>query len=246
VQGSLLVQVRRNDRKHKSKGRTMDNKPSRLSGLRIKLLLLFAIVPVAVAYYVTRPDPGLTQLQLSRDAVHKARSWHSHEVVKGPGDMIAHEETKDVSCPSKNRSDYRIETSFQRPDALRYGQAQHSKIDMSISGVHYSRIDDGPWDSYVGGMFLQDCNGMPIVHDSKLYFDADIVIATGKMRRIGHLRVDSESCTEWEVSWDRTTPRYTVCINEADHLPRRITLDSGRWTMEFSAWNAPPSLVAPI
>ncbi len=118
-------------------------------------------------------------------------------------DKIVHEETKDVFCPSKNRSDYRIETSFQRPDALRYGQAQHSKIDMSIGGVHYSRSDDGPWDSYVGGIFLQDCNGMPIVHDSKLYFDADMVIATGKMKIFGPSSGPCWKCHGFQDSADK-------------------------------------------
>jgi len=59
---------------------------------------------------------------------------------------------------------------------------QSCKKMHSVSSTS-SRSDSG--NSYGGCIFLQDCNGMPCVHDSKLYFDADMVIATGNMKRIG-------------------------------------------------------------
>jgi hypothetical protein len=223
----------------------MANPASRFSRSRIAILLLSGAVPITVAYYMTRPDPGLSQLQKSRDAIHQATSWHSHESMLGPAAVILREETRDVFCPSRTRSNYRIETSFITPDRLRDGDAQRSRIEMSIDGVHYSQIDGGPWTSHPEGMFLQDCGGAPIVLGSKLYFDADIIIPHGQMKYVGERHVGADACTDWEASWDRIKPRYTICINEADHLPRRIAREDG-WTIEFSNWNQPSSLVAPI
>jgi hypothetical protein len=203
---------------------------------RLKWMLLFGIIPVGVAYFMTRPDSGLEQLKRSRDAVHHATSWTEREIWPGPGATPIRDETREIFCANGSKGDYKLVSTMG-------GQ---TRTEMRVDGTHYRPEPDGRWSSEPDGNFLQDCGGAPIVRGAKLFFDADMIIAHGSMKYLGKRTVGTDSCGDWEVTWDRVNVKEDICINSRDGLPRRISLENGRITVEFSNWNAPRSFQAPI
>ena len=213
--------------------------------IRISLLVLLGLIIVGLVHRYTGPDPGIAELQRSRAALRDARSWHSHAIQKTAAGTLFREETKDISCPD----DYKLETFVPDGQRMTGFPPFYRSTTIHTSGMTYLRLDDASWMSNAPMSYAisLDCTGSPNVNGSKLFYDLDIVIAQGEVKSGERRHVGDDLCRDYSVSWAHDlTPRYIVCINEDDHLPRLVDLRSAQWTYEFSAWNSTTVTAPPI
>jgi len=179
----------------------------------------------------SRPNPGLLELQRSREAVRAARSWQYGTTVQLPTGQWVVLLLTSVECPA------RIDRAIMMHDA------QNSSVhEISFDGTYYSQSGGGAWSSKPApSPKVINCGqGPSLVWDGMLYDDLDAVGRTGEIRRGASARADDVSCVWWEVAPSRgAAPHYSVCVGEGDHLPHiaRSRERDTNYVYSFTGWN---------
>ncbi len=104
----------------------------------------------------------------------------------------------------------------------------------------------------IAGKLNIGCGEGPMrVRDGLFYSDLDEVIRSGEIRPGPKMTENGFDCSWWDVAnAPGAAPQYTVCINEASHLPQvvRSQENGHEYTYTLLQWNTasvglPPELV---
>ena len=210
------------------------------SGLLMPKSILFTaggLLLVALCGWTMWRNSPMREIERARAAVAGANGWHYHTIRFNPASPGVVQDTidKDTVCPSYQRTiqaglDYKGEPAVF--DSINY------------LGHVYGHVD-GQWVLPRGATSPRDipifeCEGGPMGGDeTSLPFAA--ILEDGTARQGGLRDVDGESCRDYEIAVP--TPhdpaekefRFTICINEQDHLPRQTRrIPSGR-TQELAS-----------
>ena len=194
-----------------------------------RFFLLIALA--ALIGSCSRPNPGLLELQRSREAVRAARSWQYGTTVQLPTGPWVVLLLTSVECPG------RIDRAVMMHDA------QNSSVhEISFDGTYYSQSGGSAWSSKPApSPKAVNCGqGPSLVWDGILYDDLDAIQRTGEIRRGATAKADDVSCVWWEVAPSRgAPPHYSVCVGEGDHLPRivRSRERDTNYVYSFTRWN---------
>jgi hypothetical protein len=162
-----------------------------------------------------KADPGYAELQQSREATRAATSWQDDVTVQLPSGPPVIVELSKVECPG--RMD--VLAILREP---RNGSVHEIWYD----GTYYNKSEAvGQWLSHPASAnpFPNCGQGPGLMWDGVLYDDLDAAHATGEIRRGKPGFFENASCIWWEVAPAKgAPPHYSVCVGEADHLPRVV------------------------
>ncbi len=204
-----------------------------------KLLVAVAGILLCVVGVVTvvRRNSPMREIERSRDALVAVRSWHYHvsRYFAGQPPMTV---DKDTFCPSFQ---HLIASS---EDANGVTQVRES---LRYFSDNYNRVGDQWLAARQSSEEIFECRTGPIGQDNdSLPLSAVIDHATVARRDLRN--VDGDSCRDYEIAVP--TPhdpqeedfRFSICINERDHLPRetrRTPPNAGHeWVATYRQWNA--------
>ena len=216
----------------------------------MKKWLGIAVVLIAGAVVLVRVkwlNSPMREIERSKAAVAAAKSWHSRAVRHIPG-LPTDTYEKDTLCPAFQHTT----ASSTSPDGTPIVREW-----ISYSGRGYAFVD-GHWTSSGGTQAqtnanaagtvasVMDCATGPIGADiTSLPYDA---MLSGSVERGDERQVEGDSCRDYDVTF--STPhdpeekefQFTICINEADHLPRQTRRRPPGYSQEnvstFTKWNA--------
>lgn len=201
-------------------------------------------VAIALGWWTWRNSP-MREIERSKAAVAGAKSWHFHRVRYFPG-LPSDIYDVDTLCPSFQHTI----ASSARPDGT---PVVHEWIAYAGRTYVYA---EGRWttngvaqaqsDANAGGtVSVVECQAGPIGADvTSLSYDA---MFDGKVQRGDEREVEGDSCRDYNVTVP--TPhdpvnqeyRFSICINEADHLPRQTRHTNPGYTHEdvstYTKWN---------
>jgi hypothetical protein len=201
---------------------------------------LVIVLATGLGWWNWRTSP-MREMERSQKAAGDAKSWHYHNLHYFPASAP---ETFDIDtfCPA-----------FQH--TIRTGATDQNGnprvIDSIIYfGRSYGRVD-GQWvlspGNAQGSLPIFECDrGSLGSDDNSLPYDA--ILADGSVRRGGVRSVGGETCRDYEIavatSHDPAEKefRFSMCINELDHLPRETRRTppgaSEERASDYSQWNA--------
>lgn len=227
----------------RARSRRMELPPwlgSNLLGKSILIIGAAAIVAFTVARISYRMSPK-RDLERTRDALTQIHSWHFHTVryIKGqPPETIE----RDTLCPAFEHG------TITYTDAL--GET-HMRESIRYFAAVYNHVGDQWVAAPVRGGYsdpgILECQRGPLSSDENSLPLASL-IDDSSVKRGGLRMVNGESCRDYEIS--TPTPHdpaerifeFSMCINEADHLPRETrraaTYPDHAGISEFSRWNA--------
>lgn len=211
----------------------------------VAAVFVFAAAVLGWVKWLTSP---MREIERSRAAVARAKSWHYHTVRINPSAPELPPETidQDTFCPSYQRTIQSGTNSNGGPVTFDY---------INFRGRVYGRSGDR-WLASRGRQ--ADMNGqgsIPIFECLKGTLGTDgnslpyeAIFAGGDAKRGGIRDVGGASCRDYEISVP--TPhdvkekefRFSMCINERDHLPRETRRTPPGSSQEdvstYTQWNA--------
>ena len=197
----------------------------------------------------------MREIERSKAAVAAAKSWHSVAVRHIPG-LPTDTYEKDTLCPGFQHTIASSTSADGIPIVREW---------INNSGLAYVFVDghwttsggpQAPTNADAAGATVMDCTtGVVGADQTSLPYDA---ILDGSVQRGDERQVEGDSCREYEVSV--STPHdpeeknftFSICINEADHLPRQTRRKPPGYSQEcvstFTKWNVmkEPQLPAEI
>jgi hypothetical protein len=205
---------------------------------------VLALLGAGLAWVRWRTSPT-REIERSKQAMAEVKSWHYHAVrqfVNLPPEI----DDEDFLCPV-----FRHGTS----NTTNFSGGPLIREDISYFGHGYNHIGD-QWVPNQGrqaeidsqtSIPIVECQNGPIGPDENtLPYSA--IISDGTVRRGGVRDVGGESCRDYDIAVP--TPhdpaekefRFSMCINERDHLPRetRRTLPGSdqEQVSSYTQWNA--------
>ncbi len=179
------------------------------AGLGAAILLVAIICFYPTQKRVTRS--AVEEFTLTQKAMASAKSWHSHVLSKKQGGDVLLDTTSDVVCPYD----------------VHYVSLVPPYESATVNGVLYRRQESGEWQidrpSIVSSTrpVLVECQLGPFSED---IFGNLQAFPTWNTASKGEKKtIDGDSCREWTVTAvAETVPRFTICINSDDHLPREF------------------------
>ncbi len=213
----------------------------------ILIALVVALLAAGVGWWNWKHSP-MREMERSRAAVEKATNWHYHTFHLNRVDPSVPPETvdEDIFCPSF------LHTTRSGLDRAGAPVVRESIIYL---GRSYNHLADG-WVLAGGRQADIDAQGsLPIFEclqgalgsdDNALPYKA--IVEDGKLRQGGLRQAGGDSCRYYDVAVP--TPqdpakkefRFSICINEQDHLPRETRRTPPGATEEgvstFTQWNA--------
>jgi hypothetical protein len=205
------------------------------------IMLVFVVI---LGYFKWKNSP-FREIERSRDAAAGAKSWHYHTVHHWPG-YPSETYDADILCPV-----------FEHVTTSRTGEdgTETSREYINYLGNVYNHIGD----RWLGGA-QADMNAnipgrAPIfeclkkltigVDETALPYEA--ILKDGSVRRGGMREVEGEPCRDYGVSVPTPNDpsekefQFTLCINEADHLPletrRTPPGESQERISTYTRWN---------
>ncbi len=205
---------------------------------------VLALLGAGLVWAGWRASP-MREVERSKEAVAEAKSWHYH-TVRYFENLPPETDDADFVCP-----------------VFRHSIAETTKPDGSPLNrediVYFSRSYNHIGDQWVlsegrqGGMNGQapapilECQDGPIgLDETALPYNA--ILSDGSVRRGDVQDVEGESCRDYDIAVPtphdptETEFRFSMCINESDHLPRETRRtppgsDHERVTA-YTQWNA--------
>ena len=193
----------------------------------------------------SKPSPGVTELQTSREAVRAAKSWQSGVTVQLPSGQRHIVLIEKVECP---RRDDRTTISYDAQPG--------STHEVWFDGGYYRKEISGAWSSADVKLPANCGRGPSLAWDGILYDDLDAAASGGEVRAGKPEQLaeaNATPCTWWEVAPAKgAEAHYSVCVSEADHLPRIVRSHEHNlvYVYTLTDWNAtsvtlPTDIVAP-
>jgi len=203
--------------------RAVDRDFRRLLMPKSIILTVGGLLLVAVAGWGIWRNSPMREIERARAAVAEANGWHYHTVRFNPASPGVVQDTidKDTVCPSYQRT---IQTG------LDYKGVPAVFDSINYLGQVYGHVD-GQWVLSQQATAPRDApifeceRGLMAGDETLLPFAA--ILEDGTVRRRDLREVDGESCRDYEIAvptpHDPTEKefRFTMCINEQDHLPRQ-------------------------
>jgi len=210
----------------------------------MRRLLCIALLLVAGSVSCSKPSPGLLELERSRDAVRGARSWQNDVSVLTPPRQWSIVRLEKVECPA------RLDRT-----SVTHGEQPGSGHEIWFDGLYYKMGAGGGWTAADVPLPANCGHGPGIVEDGNLYDDLDAVAREGEVRPglPEPTHENAPPCTWWDVAATKgDPPHYSVCLDEADHLPRTVRLHERNLTYVYTLtnWNnisvkLPPDIAVP-
>jgi hypothetical protein len=195
-------------------------------------------------WWTFTPSAGARELWRVQQALKSATSWRESYTSTGM------EEREEVACPSSARRT-RTLSVLQSPEQ----GARIVNDDIDVGGKHYSmnRVFWPSTDSWTPARWvvtsapahLAVCDLLAAGHSVHPFPDWDRLIHKTIISRSGKEVVLGEKCQVWKAQEVHGFYRGVageddeICIDERDHLPRRIN------GYIFYDWNQPVSIVPP-
>lgn len=188
------------------------------------------------------PSAGVKALQASREAIRAANSWQvSVSMQTRSGWQLVRIDS--VECPG------RLDRTGTSPDS-----PSNSYRQIWFGGVHYEVGPRGTWTATDMPPPAGCGAGLRLATGGFLYDDLDAIGRDGEVRRsppFGQPR--AEDCTWWDAAPAKgADPKYSVCLNDDDHLPRSIRSVEQEQTYVYTlpGWNVtkvtlPSDIVVP-
>lgn len=212
-----------------------------------KIIIASVIVVVLGVIVFLMPSEGQREFKKQIEALETVHSWKMDLQVSSNSRLVARR-THEAQCPDMEQI-----TEFGPEDEVQY---------VRMANLVYYRKNRQTW--YQDANVPQDLF-MPIVTprpcmsnpggtttspDSgavEWRTELNRAVKEGTFKK-GELKtVNGSICRDWQVSWTNLRNQlvaYTMCINEQDHLPRRIEMLHENVNMYFK-WNVPVEVQAP-
>ncbi len=205
------------------------------------------IVAALVFIYVKTESPGKKELQKQIDAIDRVQSWKMDLEISANSRMLAWR-THEAQCPD-------IEHISEQ------GMGNSGEFIRLANDVYY-RHNGGAWiedantpaDLFMGIVTPRPCmsniggsKSAPDSGDTEWKNELKRAIKDGSFEKGELDTVRGEPCRNWQVSWINARGQmvaYTMCINEQDHLPRRMQMARENINMYFK-WNVPIQVSPP-
>lgn len=204
------------------------------------------VVGVLLVWYLSE-SPGKKEFKKQLEAMDTVKSWKMDLQVSSNGRMVA-QRTHEAQCPDMEH-------------ITEYGPESEGEF-IRMANLVYYRKNGRPW--------VQDANTpkdlfMPIVTprpcmsnpggtttsadsgDTEWKSELNRAMKDGSFEKGQMDKVNGEACRNWQVTWMNGRNQlvaYTMCINEQDHLPRRLQMLRENINMYFT-WNVPVEVKAP-
>jgi hypothetical protein len=213
----------------------------------IAVAVAIALLAAGVGWWNWNQSP-MREMERSRAAAERATNWHYHSLRFNRFDSNAPPETLDVDtfCPT-----------FQHISRTTFDRSGAPSVTESIVffGRAYNRIGN-TWVLGQGRQIDVNAQGsLPIFECLKGAIGSDenslpykAIIEDGTLRPGGLREAGRDSCRDFEITVP--TPkdpaekefRFSMCVNEQDHLPRETRRTPPGATAEgissFTQWNA--------
>jgi hypothetical protein len=205
------------------------------------ILAAGAILLAAGLGWAAWRNAPMREIERSRVAVAATNTWHYHRVRLNIGSGIPPDTfDKDTTCPS-------FQHTIQ--SGTGYNGAPVTFDSINYFGRVYNRVGDqwvlagGPQ----GSIPIFECLKKVSIGNDENSLPYDAIIEDGAVQRGAIGEVEGDSCRNYETSVP--TPhdpeekefRFTLCINEQDHLPREARRTPPGATQEgvstYSQWN---------
>lgn len=217
--------------------------------------VLIALV-VVLGWWMWRNSPK-REIERSKAAVAAAKSWHFHTVRHFAG-LPSDTYEVDTLCPMFQHTTITSTHPDGTPlvhDSINYSGRVYVNVDgrWTLGGGTQSQINA----NVAGTAPIIECDVGPIGADpfTSLPYDA---MLDGTVHRGDEREVEGDSCRNYDVTV--STPhdpvnkdfQFSLCINEADHLPRQTRHTPPGYSTEnvstYTKWNAmrEPELPAAI
>ena len=203
-------------------------------------LAVAGILAAAVGAWLFWFGSPMREIERTRSALAAANAWHSHTIRFDPTNLAAEPETfdKDAACPSYLRT---IQSG-------RDSRGEPAIFDSMIFRGHAYGHRDGQW--IVSGGQRADVNAegsIPILECEQGPIGTDptslpipTILENGNARKGALREVEGEWCRDYEIVV--ATPHdpaerefhFTLCINEADHLPRQTRRNPPGYAQELA------------
>lgn len=209
---------------------------------RSKLLLALALALLAgVAYGFWWHSPR-NELRRTRDALPCQKSWHVH-TVRVFQNIPPETDDRDFFCPGFEHELAHYTDAYGNPAVRESIRLDHS----------YYNLIDGRWVKTNGPTQVLECRHEPLIEGDGISLSFDAILRQGSIHRGAVRSFGDNSCRDYEIVVPTPTNilereyRFTMCINERDHLPRetcrtpRLTLQED--IIDYSNWaalSAPP------
>lgn len=214
----------------------------------MKKIIVVAVVVVvlgAIAFFM--PGEGPREFKKQIEALDTIHSWRMDMEISSNSQLVVHR-IHQAQCPDMEEI-----TEFGPEAEVQY---------VRMANLIYYRKNRQTWyqDSNVPqDLFLPIVTPRPCMSNpggTTTSVDSGAVewrtelgraIKEGTFKKGELEMVNGSTCREWQVSWTNLRNQlvaYTMCINEQDHLPRRIQMLRENVSMYFK-WNVPVEVQAP-
>jgi hypothetical protein len=213
--------------------------------LNVKYLLALGLALLAgVAFFLVRNTPSRELLRM-QDALLTQKTWHLHAVRNYNG-IPPQTDDIDFFCPN---------FAHQVNQYTDYAGAPAVRESIRYNGASYNLIN-GRWTKGGAQAEIYECRHTPLADGDGISLPFAAFLGSSSVRRGIVRTVKDGTCRDYEI----TTPlpydmlhkeyRFTMCINERDHLPRQTRRDpsiSGHEdVVEYSEWGALPEPLLPL
>jgi len=212
-----------------------------------KLVWIIGIIAIIVLIIFATVSPGKKELKKQLVALDTVKSWKMDLQVSSNGRLLV-QRTHEAQCPDM---EHITEQGL-------VGSAEF----IRMSNLVYYRKNGQPWvqdantpqDLFMPFVTPRPCMSnpggtttSPDSGDTEWKTELNRAIKDGTFTMGDMETVRGTPCRNWQVSWMNARNQlvaYTMCINEQDHLPRRMQMLRENVNMYFT-WNVPVEVTAP-
>lgn len=199
-----------------------------------RLLLLGLPVLAFVAYVLWWNSPA-REMRRTHDALLLQKTWHLHAVRNYQG-IPPQTDDNDYFCPGFAHYVNQF-TDWSGAPAVRET--------IRYDGAFYNRIN-GRWTKTSERAEINECRHAPLIEGDGIALPFDMLGRGTTVQRGAVQTVGGETCRDYNIIV--LTPydmlhrdyRFTMCINEIDHLPRQTrrapSISGNEDSVEYSKW----------
>jgi hypothetical protein len=204
---------------------------------RSNLLVVLALALLVGAAYALWWHSPRNELRRTRDALLRQKTWHVH-TIRVFQNIPPETDNRDFFCPGFEHEVAHFTDAYGNPAVRESIRLDHS----------YYNLIDGHWTKANGATQVLECRHEPLIDGDGISLPFDASLRQGSIQRGVARTVGDDSCRDFEVVVPTPTNplereyRFTICINERDHLPRQTRrtppLAFHEDVIDYSGWGA--------